>query len=338
MKALHLFMTLGLVLGYGINGSAQSADDSFDSSGYDVYISAYNWDTNTQPADPLTTNEEYAGTYWTTFAFSRDGNIYMPSTGFMEFPIVGTITSTKPVNKNYGRIAIHLSYLTIDWRDQYPHSAYMKIATDSSFGDAVTIQPVRKLSVQGEYLIFDLPERSSRDYYQFCFDVPEGGPQDEWLGVYEIFFYTSSDDLSVDLSEDGKTCTLIANRGDLHVLASEFDKDDNYIGEVNGTKIIAKEEGWENMVAEQGESYMITAPTTPDHYIEIKAKTVLNGVHSPEKMVRLNGTGVSSIETPSISETECVQWFDIYGRSLRAPTKGIVIKRQGIQVSKVIFN
>lgn len=316
------------------------ADEYFDPSGHDEYISAYNWTTNTQPADPLETTDAFAGTYWKTYAFSREGNTFMPSTGFVDFPITGTITSQSPVNKNFRRVALHLSYLTTDWRDQYPHTTYMKIATSSDFEGALTCYPTRMLSTQGEFLIFDLPERSTNDFYQFCFEVPAGGPRDAWVGVYEIFFYTASEpeDVSVDNDEENKICTVISHSGELHVIAEEYDSNGNYLGDIS--YIRRNEEPWTNKVAEENEPYIINYPHTPGNYIDIYAKSVNNGVHSAEKYVRITNTetpsNIESLEIRSFNDNSAIEWYDLNGNKLKFPSNGLIIKRQNSKSSLMI--
>lgn len=316
------------------------ADEYFDPSGHDEYISAYNWTTNTQPADPLETTEAFAGTFWETFAFSREGNTFMPSTGFIDFPITGTITSKSTVNKNFRRVALHLSYLTTDWRDQYPHTTFMKIATSSDFEDAQTIYPTRMLSTQGEFLIFDLPERSTNDFYQFCFEVPAGGPRDAWVGVYEIFFYTASESeaVSVDVDEENKICTLISNSGELHVIAEEYDSAGNYLGDIS--YIRRNDEPWTNKVAEENEPYTINFPATSGNYIEVYAKSVNNGVHSAEKYIRLTNnetpSSLKNLDIQSVDNLSPVEWYDLNGTKLEFPSKGLMIKRQNSKSSLII--
>ena len=317
-------------------------DNFFDPSGYDVYISGYNWTTNYEPAEPLSTTDTYAGTYWDTFAFQRNSINGAPATGFIDFPITGTVTSRNKVDKCYRRAVVHVTFTNTDWRDIYPHSVSMHTSLTSDFGDVKECVSSKMLSAQGEFFIFDIPESENTEFYRFNFEVPAGGPKDAWVNGYEIFLYTSADDLTVTFNKEEQSCTFVAKRGDLHVKMTEYDSSGNVVNStpLNNGKYNLKEELWQNRVAGQGEPYVVYAPSDINNHLEITAKTIFEGKHSEEKIVKLSQEGITSgTELNSIIEDNSakIEWFDVNGRKLQAPTSGLMIKKQGSKSSKIFI-
>lgn len=150
-----------------------------------------------------------------------------------------------------------------------------------------------------------------------------------------------------DLMEDDATkVAMMSTKGELHVWTVEYDKDGNAVkenGEDVAASVMAKapaadDKTWTNMVAKQGVKYEIDVPTTAGNYLTIRAKSVLNGLHSEElvKNVDASGNVISGVEgVVADDENAPVEYFNLQGMRVAADQPGIYIRRQGSKVEKV---
>lgn len=150
-----------------------------------------------------------------------------------------------------------------------------------------------------------------------------------------------------DLMEDDATkVAMMSTKGELHVWTVEYDKDGNAVkenGEDVAASVMAKapaadDKTWTNMVAKQGVKYEIDVPTTAGNYMTIRAKSVLNGIHSEElvKNVDASGNVISGVEGVVADDANApVEYFNLQGVRVAADQPGIYIRRQGSKVEKV---
>lgn len=150
-----------------------------------------------------------------------------------------------------------------------------------------------------------------------------------------------------DLMEDDATkVAMMSTKGELHVWTVEYDKDGNAVkenGEDVAASVMAKapaadDNTWTNMVAKQGVKYEIDVPTTAGNYMTIRAKSVLNGIHSEElvKNVDASGNVISGVEGVVADDANApVEYFNLQGVRVAADQPGIYIRRQGSKVEKV---
>lgn len=149
-----------------------------------------------------------------------------------------------------------------------------------------------------------------------------------------------------DQMEDVATkVSMTSTKGELHVWTVEYDKDGNAVKE-NGKDVAASimakapadDKTWTNKVADEGVTYEIDVPTTDGNYLTIRAKSVLNGLHSEElvKNVDASGNVISGVEgVVADDENAPVEYFNLQGVRVAADQPGIYIRRQGSNVEKV---
>lgn len=149
-----------------------------------------------------------------------------------------------------------------------------------------------------------------------------------------------------DQMEDVATkVSMTSTKGELHVWTVEYDKDGNAVKE-NGKDVAASimakapadDKTWTNKVADEGVTYEIDVPTTDGNYLTIRAKSVLNGLHSEElvKNVDASGNVISGVEgVVADDENAPVEYFNLQGMRVAADQPGIYIRRQGSKVEKV---
>lgn len=149
-----------------------------------------------------------------------------------------------------------------------------------------------------------------------------------------------------DQMEDVATkVSMTSTKGELHVWTMEYDKDGKLVkenGEEMPVSIMAKapadDKTWTNKVADEGVTYEIDVPTTDGNYLTIRAKSVLNGLHSEElvKNVDASGNVISGVEgVVADDENAPVEYFNLQGVRVAADQPGIYIRRQGSKVEKV---
>lgn len=149
-----------------------------------------------------------------------------------------------------------------------------------------------------------------------------------------------------DQMEDVATkVSMTSTKGELHVWTVEYDKDGNAVKE-NGKDVAASimakapadDKFWTNKVADEGKEYEIDVPATEGNYLTIRAKSVLNGLHSEElvKNVDASGNVISGVEgVVADDENAPVEYFNLQGMRVAADQPGIYIRRQGSNVEKV---
>lgn len=140
--------------------------------------------------------------------------------------------------------------------------------------------------------------------------------------------------------------SVTSTKGELHVWTVEYDKDGNAVkenGEDVAASVMAKapaadDKTWTNWVADEGKEYVIDVPTTAGNYMTIRAKSVLNGIHSEElvKNVDASGNVISGVEGVVADDANApVEYFNLQGVRVAADQPGIYIRRQGSKVEKV---
>ncbi len=140
--------------------------------------------------------------------------------------------------------------------------------------------------------------------------------------------------------------SVTSTKGELHVWTVEYDKDGNAVkenGEDVAASVMAKapaadDKTWTNWVADEGKEYVIDVPTTAGNYMTIRAKSVLNGIHSEElvKNVDASGNVFSGVEGVVADDANApVEYFNLQGVRVAADQPGIYIRRQGSKVEKV---
>lgn len=147
------------------------------------------------------------------------------------------------------------------------------------------------------------------------------------------------------MEEVATKVSMTSTKGELHVWTMEYDKDGKLVkenGEEMPVSIMAKapadDKTWTNKVADEGVTYEIDVPTTEGNYLTIRAKSVLNGLHSEElvKNVDASGNVISGMEgVVADDENAPVEYFNLQGVRVAADQPGIYIRRQGSKVEKV---
>lgn len=147
------------------------------------------------------------------------------------------------------------------------------------------------------------------------------------------------------MEEVATKVSMTSTKGELHVWTMEYDKDGKLVkenGEEMPVSIMAKapadDKTWTNKVADEGVTYEIDVPTTDGNYLTIRAKSVLNGLHSEElvKNVDASGNVISGVEgVVADDENAPVEYFNLQGMRVAADQPGIYIRRQGSKVEKV---
>lgn len=148
------------------------------------------------------------------------------------------------------------------------------------------------------------------------------------------------------IEDDASIVSVKSTKGDLHVWTLEYDKDGNLVkdnGEDVTASVLAKapaadDNTWTNRVADENVAYNIDVPTTEGNYLTIRAKSVLNGIHSDElvKYVDASGNVISGIEAVAADDTNApVEYFNLQGMRVNADQPGLYIRRQGSKVEKV---
>lgn len=147
------------------------------------------------------------------------------------------------------------------------------------------------------------------------------------------------------MEEVATKVSMTSTKGELHVWTMEYDKDGKLVkenGEEMPVSIMAKapadDKTWTNKVADEGVTYEIDVPTTDGNYLIIRAKSVLNGLHSEElvKNVDASGNVISGVESVvADDENAPVEYFNLHGVRVAADQPGIYIRRQGSKVEKV---
>lgn len=147
------------------------------------------------------------------------------------------------------------------------------------------------------------------------------------------------------MEEVATKVSMTSTKGELHVWTMEYDKDGKLVkenGEEMPVSIMAKapadDKTWTNKVADEGVTYEIDVPTTDGNYLTIRAKSVLNGLHSEElvKNVDASGNVISGVESVvADDENAPVEYFNLQGVRVAADQPGIYIRRQGSNVDKV---
>ncbi len=147
------------------------------------------------------------------------------------------------------------------------------------------------------------------------------------------------------MEEVATKVSMTSTKGELHVWTMEYDKDGKLVkenGEEMPVSIMAKapadDKTWTNKVADEGVTYEIDVPTTDGNYLTIRAKSVLNGIHSEElvKNVDASGNVISGVEGVVADDANApVEYFNLQGVRVAADQPGIYIRRQGSKVEKV---
>lgn len=152
----------------------------------------------------------------------------------------------------------------------------------------------------------------------------------------------------IKLNDKKTKATITSEIGDLHLLVTEYDGNWQWVQDVLCSPeypdplrtVPFGTTDWTNPVATTDVGYEVTLPKD-DHMIYIRAKSVKGDTHYPETTVLFNAagddlpTGVGGItETTAPASPE---YYDLTGRRVQNPTRGIYIRRTGSRAEKILL-
>lgn len=342
-----LFVALLSTMTFSMSGASSNATKP------DEMILDNDWSTNKWLDAPLQTKSLVAGTGWTTHAFLRTSESDHISTGLKGTSYVSHIASKDKVTADLSRIELWIILsstadltryfnndgITVSVADDYDMTSNTKVyfcENPYKFNNTIVIYS------------FEFPESVKDRYMRVSFDTKGIDEFYGWLKVTDIFFYHNKESVSYTCDTENKSCRFVANDGELHLLATEYDSAGNLIREICGPQtqscagsqriVAADDHTWTNKVADKGVPYDVNAPLSSGNYILIRAKSVNGDTHSPEVTVRLDSEGISTdvskVKTFDAS-SQSEQWYDMLGRRVERPANGLYIRVKGGQTSKV---
>lgn len=220
---------------------------------------------------------------------------------------------------------------------------YIKVDIDDN-GDAL-LKFVRMADAEDSCPWIHLFSQKGSDTYWNCY-TNHSGKKSYQLYTQEVAV-AQPEIPAFDLMEDDATkVAMMSTKGELHVWTVEYDKDGNAVkenGEDVAASVMAKapaadDKAWTNKVADEGVKYEIEVPTTQGNYLTIRAKSVLNDLHSEElvKNVDASGNVISGVEGIMADDANApVEYFNLQGVRVAADQPGLYIRRQGSKVEKV---
>lgn len=298
------------------------------------------WDNNSLPSVQMISKKATEGSRWITSIFvypdQRKG-LCCGINNSLNVTYFASITSMSPLQSSISSVC---ATLQIDYPDKVV-SISMKSCPDDRFEDSNTTVIKKTEFIKGSnFLIFDLPDPLENQYYQFEIGFRSTSASN-WIKCEQLDFYNSVNKISVPVIEKipdspGKFA-LTSHKGELHVLASIYDYGYNFIedvyfpGQSSKLKVATDTEdsNWRNKLADEGESFIMTAPENTNHYMKIRAKSVLSdGSQSEELVTWINNngitTGLDEINNSDINSQ--VEWYNLQGMKIENPTNGIFIK------------
>lgn len=312
-------------------------NDYFDSSGFREIITYTDWTLNSYGGEPLETTSAFAGSAWSTYGFTRQKAADMPVSGYADLAVTARIASESPVSSAAGRIVVNVAAEQADLNAYAPE---VRLVTGD--GEADICRPVTRRSPVGRYYIFDVPESPEAREMRIELEIPKS--RNGWLRLSEILFYDRGAPAAISYSPADGSCTIVSRLGELHVLAVEHDADGAPAGVASATGSPRAADGdlWLNKVADEGESYTVSAPAEAGHYLDMRIKTVAGGVHSSETRARLDArgltTGLEGMTDAGRQPGQTVtRWYDAAGRLLDGPARGLNIRVTDGHASKVIL-
>ena len=174
------------------------------------------------------------------------------------------------------------------------------------------------------------------------------------IGIDEIRFYAPEETLTSNFVQNGNNSylSLTSNKGQLHVLASEFDKNGNFVKNIyaadpaqaprhssinrvqesSNAAVDTEDSNWTNKVADEGQTITIEAPADTDHYIKVRAKSVYpDNTQSEELVAYVHSSGLlTDVIENIVAEDEPNQteeaWYNLQGVRVSNPSNGVYIR------------
>ena len=324
--------------------------------------SATTWGNNQFMSTEMTSQGFYGQSKWKTWGYKS--SIYQSEgliTGMTVNPlrdITATLTSLSAIPYKIDEIA---ALLTIDGEIDHVKSVAIAISKTGDFDNENEYEKIEAIK-QGQgttYWVISIKNPSINQYYQF--QITYDSYKDSWIHLHNLYFYEAEPAVTcTQNANNSNNFTFLATKGDLHMLASKFDLQGRFVGNVDLTsgaqKVITKAESddsvpsiftddaeWTNKVADVDTPYVLSAPDEYQHYIQLRAKYVtVDGQHSDEETFYIHSTGILTgleqinASLPDSQEAEAI-WFNLQGQQVDNPTRGLFIRVQGNKAEKVLL-
>lgn len=186
-------------------------------------------------------------------------------------------------------------------------------------------------------------------YYRISFPTEKSKSNKGYsFKLTSIKFYgdMSKPVVTKETSGDKTKFNIVSNYGDLHVIYSLYDDNNQFVKEMSkpsnmgNTRASEPDYGdtWENKVADAGKNFTIEAPESG--YYRVHAKSVsADGKHSEELVTYLSKDGILTSSTTvyvSPEEKEKV-WYNLQGQQIENPSNGVfILIKNGKAVKKLL--
>lgn len=312
------------------------------------------WDENFSPF--LSSNFEAGGTSWEAEYFGIWGtNWHQLRCGTSYGNINSVIRNVSPLPYPISKVEISLLYTNQTYSQNLSN---ISIITDSP--DDIEIVRTGNINSNGT-ITFDIENPQPDLIYQLIFSTQPTGnyKYSGWLEISSITFYRPLSDVPLatySKDENGKTLSVqfISDKGDLHLIADEYDYDGNFTRHLIGSSTSSNSparapqqypDNWTNKVADQNTAYTVEKPDAADRMVLIRAKSVTGDSHSSETQTILTSegivTGINQVfDNQSLSTlNDYDEYFDLQGRKINRPsTPGIYLHRTPAGTQKVIIH
>lgn len=297
---------------------------------------------------------ETGGTKWKSFGFKYNGDGLKWG---LNMDLTSKIWNVNPVAEGISTIATEIGVAS-DKFCSYIKDVTLEISDSEDFVNPVILKMETPLIDDNGYGImrkvieFKIEKPEKNKYYRINYNLqkmssfPSG--YDYWFYVNFVIGCESAIEVPVLTANAEKTeYTVVSNTGELHLLLAKYNSEGQLIEEIEPAdgnpgaqaKVPAAEDtSWRHKVKDINESYTFSAPGE-NEYLALRAKTVAGTAQSAEitHFIRKDGviTGASNIVMTE--ETGSERWFNMQGKEVSAPSKGIFIRVKSGKAEKVIF-
>ena len=355
----YFLICLAIIILYNSKANAVVADNS-DPEGllfsmvniHEVNSTDDIWDDNSSPGTINQSKIMIGDSFWQTWGFTS--NSQGLQCGINDY---GNLTSRlyniSPIEYPIQRMRFLMGFTNYDYFNYMPDQwFFVKRSLTDNFNNAETETFIVE---QIDNVTFEVIFPDAKENMFYSIEIFTNGHPNKlkdytnWIRLQRIDFYgpIPAEEPVVGVVNDNGTYYFTSYSGELHLIASKYNSSKELIENVVMPETYTNDHAsslagssWSNNVALEKETYSLDAPDNPNHYIQVQYKTIDNGISSAEKTLYLGKdgflTGIDNISMERDANDE-TKWFDLQGREVLNPEKGLYIKKSGSKITKYIF-
>lgn len=199
-----------------------------------------------------------------------------------EFEGTASIQSMSQIVHKVNHVSIYISAYNSSLTEKCLRTVRLLYGSQPDMSDARAVEYPGYFTGSKEFQ-FGIEDPDRMRYYSVeivCDGHGKSSSNDFYAGLSYVKFYAEAEENGIpviwETEADGvKSCNVMAEAGDLHMICQELDAEGNIItdsSQATGQDVDWNDTSWVNRAGNQWEAVTVYAPRTPRHKMAVRAK------------------------------------------------------------------